>query len=351
MSDEETKPDERLDSLLRRWGAREAARQADVGRLAAPRPRRTARPRPVWRWMPLAASVALCAVAAALFFAAENGDVSAIQARLTRSDPADKKRIEKLESDLAALRAKLGKTEERLARTEAELAKEKIALLNKPARRTDNEIEALVKERVTEAVKQYEIKLDEQWRKSQEQLAEAQRQLDEAHKGRDQARVDLAEAKHRFAQEREQHEKERSELVKRVETLRVKALFLARMLGSAGRSMYLLGIAPGKEGYAARQHAARARRLLQRCAELRPKLKSAGQQKHFDRIEALLTRLDLLDVHDEAAVKRFRALLKRVDVMRTVQAVRDAEGAEQVVIIWSQEVRFVLTEPSLGKVH
>jgi len=351
MSDEETKPNERLESLLRRWGAHEAARQADVSHLSAPVPRRRRRPSLALRWMPLAASVALCAVAAALFFAAQNGKIPAIQAGLTRSDPADKKRIEKLAAEVAALRTKLGKTEERLAKTEDELAEAKIAWLNKPARRTDNEIEALVKERVAGAVKQYEIKLDEQWRKSQEQLAEAQRQLGEAHKGRDQARVDLAEAKHRFAQERAQHEKERGELVKRVETLTVKALFLARTLGSAVQSMYLLGIAPGKEGYAARQDAARARRLLQRCAELRPKLKSAGQQKRFDRIEALLTRLDLLDVHDEAAVKRFRALLKRVDVMRTIQAVRDAEGAEQVVIIWSQEVRFVLTEPSLGKVH
>ncbi|MFH1730636.1 MAG: hypothetical protein ABIF82_03165, partial [Planctomycetota bacterium] len=137
MSDEETKPNDRLESLLRRWGAHEAARQADVSHLSAPVPRRGRRSSPALRWMPLAASVALCAVAAALFLAARNGDMPAIQAGLTRSDPADKKRIEELEADLAALRAKLGKTEGRLARTEDELAKAKIAQLSKPVRRTD----------------------------------------------------------------------------------------------------------------------------------------------------------------------------------------------------------------------
>jgi len=363
MSDEETKPNERLESLLQRWGAHEAARQADVSHLSAPVPRRGRRPSPALRWMPLAASVALCAVAAALFLAAENGKIPAIQAGLTRSDPADKKRIEKLAAEVAALRAKLGKMEEQLAKTEDELAEAKIALLDKPARRTDNEIEALVEKRVAEAVKQYEIKLDEQWRKSREQLAEAQRRLDEAHKGRDQARVDLAEAKHRFAQEREQHEKGTGEALKKYKVQLAVAWLakekeldeLKKQLAKAIKERtaayglllqraYLSGAAPGKEGYEARQHAARGKRLLDRCAELRPKLSSAEQRRAFDAIEVLLTRLDLLDVHDEAAVARFRALLKQVGVRRTVTKAWNREGADLDVNRWLLEITFLLTE-------
>lgn len=344
MSDEETKPNERLESLLRRWGAHEAVRQADVSHLSAPVPRRGRRPSPALRWMPLAASLALCAVAAALFFAAQNGKIPAIQAGLTGSDPADKKRIEKLAADLAALRTKLGKMEEQLAKTEDDLAEAKIALLNKPARRTDNEIEALVEKRVAEAVKKYKVQLAAEGLTNEKRLAELKRLLDEAYKGRDQARIDLAEAKGRFAQERAQHEKERSELAERLATLKAETLFLAKALATTVQNAYLSGAAPGKEGYEARQHAARKNRLLDRCAELRPTLRSAERRKAFDAIEVLLTRLDLLDVHDEAAVARFRALLKRADVMRTIRAPGDAEGAAPAVDEWLLEVRFVLTE-------
>ncbi|MFH1733019.1 MAG: hypothetical protein ABIF82_15410, partial [Planctomycetota bacterium] len=254
------------------------------------------------------------------------------------------KRIEELEADLAALRAKLGKTEGRLARTEDELAKAKIAQLSKPVRRTDEEIEALVEKRVAEAVKQYEIKLDEQWRKSQEQLADAQRRLGEVQKARDQARFDLAEAKEQFAQDRAKFEHERGRLTETLAKDRREHNAEQRIMRTMLRDVYLAAAAPRQAGAAARQHAARKNRLLDRCAELRPKLRSAEQRKTFDAIEVLLTRLDLLDVHDEAAVARFQALLKQVDVRGTVTAAWNREGADLDVNRWLLEIRFVLTE-------
>ena len=399
MTDDETKPDERLEHLLRRWGAGEAARQADVSGLSAPEPG-AVRAGWVWRWMPLAASIVLVAGAAALFFVGGPSSLDLAEPAVSRPDPAAETRMETLEAEAAKLRADLAAAGDRLAAMEAELAKTakvradlaeakkqlekteeeladakiqlygkekfnrpdrnaaalqaalqkatrdladerarfraEIARLTKPAPgagKTDKEIEALVEKRIVEALKKYKVQLAVEWLAKEKKLDELKKQLAAATRERDKA---VAVAKEKVAALRAALEKTRTQMA----NMRADE----KQMVAGLRGVYLSTAAPGKKGYAVLQHAARTRRLLQRCSELRPKLQSAGQRKHFDKIETLLTRLDLLDVHDEAAVKRFRAVLRRAGLGSKIAAMAAAPGTGPAVDDWLLEVRLVLAE-------
>jgi len=404
MTDDETKPNERLEHLLRRWGAGEAARQADVSGLSAPEPG-AVRAGWVWRWMPLAASIVLVVGAAALFFVGGPSSLDLAEPAVSRPDPAAETRMETLEAEAAKLRADLAAAGDRLAAMEAELAKTakvradlaeakkqlekteeeladakiqlygkekfnrpdrnaaalqaalqkatrdladerarfraEIARLSKPAPgagKTDKEIEALVEKRIGEALKKYKVQLAVEWLAKEKKLDELKKQLAAAKERSEELAA-------RLAKEQEQHEKERVELAGRLQTRGEKTLLFARAMASMIQDAYLSNAAPGKEGYAARQHAARKERLLERCAQLRPTLSSDEDREVHDRIEVLLTRLDLLDVQDETAVAHFRALLKRPDVKKTIAAVGKATRVKQTADhIWILEVTLVLRE-------
>ena len=417
MTDDEAKPDERLEHLLRRWGAGEAARQADVSGLSAPEPG-AVRAGWVWRWMPLAASIVLVAGAAALFFVGGPSSLDLAEPAVSRPDPAAETRMETLEAEAAKLRADLAAAGDRLAAMEAELAKTakvradlaeakkqlekteeeladakiqlygkkkfnrpdrnaaalqaalqkatrdladerarfraEIARLSKPAPgagKTDKEIEALVEKRIGEALKKYKVQLAVEWLAKEKELDELKKQL-AAAKGQ------AKELAARLAKEREAHGDGRSDLLERIrkseerqDEVREYALSTLREWGGRQRNMlhrltsiHLSAVAPGKEGYAARQHAARKRHLLKRYAELRPKLNSSEHQKMFDRIEVLLTRLDLLDVRDEAAVKRFRALVDRVHSTGIHGIAGIVADAEPDAGAWALEAVLVLEE-------
>ena len=394
MADNKTKSDERLEHLLRRWGANEAVSETDVSGLPAPHGVRAAGW--LWRWMPLAASLVLVVGAAAVFFA--NREPSSNMAKAPSVSPAEKTQIAELKTeaaqlrtDLAAaqkqlaaveegeapetarLRANLATLKKKLEKSQAELADaaikiygmkksgkngQNVAALQDDLRKAEGalaeqrawfkseiarvsrekvvpgaEMEKIIRQRVDKALKE----LDRDWATHQKKVAELQKQLVEAKGQAD----GLSE---RLAKERELHEKEREQLAEQLDALNVKTLVLTKALSSSMRRAYLARKAPGKEGYEARQYAARKERLLKRCVELRPKLSNAEQRKAFDKIEVLLTRLDLLDVHDDAAVERFRALLKRADVAKEIEAAENAEGAGPAVDKWLLEITFVLAE-------
>ena len=398
MADNETKPDERLEHLLRRWGANEAVSGADVSGLTAPQPS-AVRSQWLWRWMPLAASLVLVAGAATVFFA--DHEVSSDAAPAPRTSPAATAQIEKLKAeaaklrtDLAAamdqlaamevelaqtakLRADLARAKKQLAKSEAELAeatiqlygkeksgengrnvaalqaalhkaqtalneqeawfKSEIARMGREKSVPGAEMEMIIAKRVDKALKE----LDRDWTRHQKKMAELKKQLVEERKTHVEEATALRVAREKT---RIQMTEMRTDLMERIEILVHAGSDIQREMLQWFRHVYLSAVAPGKEGYAARQHAARERRLLERCAELRLTQRSVEQRKAFDRIEALLTRLDLLDVHDEAAVERFRALVKRVVPMTQMGILRAPERATPDIGNWVLEVTLVLTE-------
>lgn len=381
MADQETKPDERLERLLRRWGANEAVRGADVSGLPAPRSS-AVRTGWLWRWMPLAASIVLLVGALALFFA-DYGPTPTVAKAPSPAAMAQIKKLqaesEELKTDLAAAREQVTAMERDLAETaklRADLAratgqldvmKDQIALTEKLHADLANARKRLAKSEaeLAEATIQLYGKdkfsgngrntatLQAALHKAQSALAEKQAwfKAEIARVGRDKSipavemekiiakRVDKALKE--LDRDWTRQQKQMAELKKQLaEVTRERTAAHELLLQRA----YLSGAAPGKEGYEARQHAARDKLLLDRCAELRPKLTSAEQRNAFDAIEVLLTRLDLLDVHDEAAVEPFRALVKQVDVRKTVTAAWETEGADLVVNRWLQEITFLLAE-------
>ena len=364
MADYETRPDERLEHLLRRWGADEVVSGADVSGLPAP-PLPAVRSGWLWRWMPLAASMVLVAGAASIFFAshessydaapapraslAEGGQIETLRAEAEqlRTDLAvAKKQLAAMEdnpSETAKLRAELAKAKKQLEKSEAELADvtirlygkenfgkngQNVAALQADLRKARStlaqqrawfkleiarmsraksipavEMEKIIATRVNKALKE----LDRDWNRHQKKMAELKKQLaaeSSAHSHNRRAfDFGLAQMRTQLAAVRESRDK--------MATLLDTWQDAERNHRAWSRRVYLSAAAPGKQGYAARQHAARKRRLLERCAELRTKLSGTEQGDTLDKIEVLLTRLDLLDVHDEAAGDRFWALVKR----------------------------------------
>jgi len=122
MTQANGKHDERLEHLLRRWGAEEAARRQSAG--AAPFSERPpdARPSPLRRWLPVAAAFAFLAVGAGLYLASTwfghaapspaapgAGEVTEIRQQLDRAlaDLAEARRL--LEVQKQALAAEVAR--------------------------------------------------------------------------------------------------------------------------------------------------------------------------------------------------------------------------------------------------
>ena len=144
MTQANGKRDERLEHLLRRWGAEEAARRPSAG--AAPFSDRSpeARPWPLRRWLPLAAAFAFLAVGAGLYVASTwfghaepspaapgAGEVTEVRQQLDRAlaDLAEARRLlEDQKQALAAEAARLRQSSDTALAAQRE-AESKLAAL------------------------------------------------------------------------------------------------------------------------------------------------------------------------------------------------------------------------------
>lgn len=94
--------------------------------------------------------------------------------------------------------------------------------------------------------------------------------------------------------------------------------------------VHLSALAPGREGLEALQIAARTSRLIPRCFTLRAAAKDPRTALLLDRVEATLIALEFLDRNDVPAMVRFEAMLRRSDLPAKIAArmfppPRDAE--------------------------
>ena len=108
------------------------------------------------------------------------------------------------------------------------------------------------------------------------------------------------------------------------------------------RRMYLALAAPEKRGWAARQEAARTRRMLARCVQLRSSVRDESAGRLADTLEVLLTRLELLDAGNPLAVRSFADLVAASDVGGSVDAALAAGGQTTEVRQWLLEARLIL---------
>ena len=347
MGEKPDKTDERMEGLLRRWGAEEAAEHAP--QVALPSPRRSAGP--VAPLLPYAA-VAAAALAVGLLVAtviprpAETVGLS--------TQPADDEianlnaDLSKAQRDIAGLRARLGVLDADL-RTERERFETDLAEL-----RTDRDHHKA--EATAAAVREKALKQTLEGQQARlTALAAAEKQLA-------QARIDLAAAKKALTQAQAQRDDSSRKLAAAaVELAQIgesykKALAASTALEGEVKALkdrqaarmadlqraYLAGGAENERGIRARQLAVQRSRIVERAAGVRSVATSKLARQAVDRLEVVLIRLELLDVDDTEAVVAFAALVRSVRPAETVDEALAAGGEVANVRAWLLEARLIL---------
>ncbi|MHC4716795.1 MAG: hypothetical protein ACYS5V_07490 [Planctomycetota bacterium] len=365
MNDTPSEPDEKLEDMLRRWGADQAAREAQW----------SARPVPVaaasggWlRTVAVAAVTGVVAILATLYAGEKLHD-----RRVAAATRQAQKRIDELAGELDTARGEIesvrGTRDEALATLEGKLANEKIersaevAALNAALKEARGDAAKEVS-RLTEQTRQ----LDQQLKAEQARLAAASGELAdvsrrlqtvtdslstnqqalaalkaEAAKSADQIsdmRKHLNAAGSELMLVNEKYEKEAAARIRAEQEVARLQGELARV-GSGG------GPEPGPaQGPAALSESALpwSGRKQVRVGRLRPAVSDAPAGQLMDRLEVLLTRLELLDVGDPRAVRAFVTLLRSAKVSAEIDSILASTQLPTSVRSWLLEARALLAE-------
>jgi len=354
MNDEPNNTNERLERLLRAWGAEEAERTAQAP--AAFVPPSAGRPRAltiVLRWLPAAAAAVLLVAAAAFYRAGlqapREGTTAGLRPSTSRpttaADDAELRRLRReldvartqlAERDrrldgLAGLPGQLTDLQEQLQRHEGEAKKLQADLRAATKAKGDmaNQLAAaetrltvLEGEKKALAATAAELpKAQSRLADVQDRLAAAAREVEAARKRDEQVVAELAAA--------------------RQEAQRLAARHEAAM--AAFQRTYLAMAAPGEGGLAARKTAVKSRRMLERLAEMPTDAESEPTRRVLARLEVVLTRLELLDAGRADAEGAFAKLLGGGELDRQIDDALVSGGASPPVRTWLFEARLILT--------
>jgi len=343
MSDEQDNTAERLEALLRQWGADEAGRVAKE-RLQATQPTRRPWQGTVLRWVPVAAAAVLLLAAGTLFALLWHfrGPDSRQRGELARAATGPTTATSM--PSVAALQAQIREViteNEKLKAERDELKTARIEADGKwvTALKTHREEMAALREQSEEEIGRLKTSLaaaKDEFAKTDLALKAMAKDLAVATAARDKALADLNVS----ARAAEQLKTKVADLTRRQGEIEKEYAAATKALAEANeklgrdllaarrrneqmraefRRVYLSAGAPGQTGLAAHKTTARRMRLLERGAALRKQCADEDIKAVLDRIDVALTRLDMLDVNDAAAVRRFAravqaaALTTRID--------------------------------------
>jgi len=375
MSEQPRSPNRRLEGMLRQWGAEEAARQQGPSR-----PLRTAgrTGRAVWtvmRWSAVAATVLILSSVVVMVLGPWLSHIGRRPAVAT-TGPTRPGQIRDLQDQLAAARSALAEAKTQLARTqpgldgaaaqlssvrkELEVAKSLLALeiskqrlaeaksadLDKQLADQAKAIEEAKQQVVAagEALKQKDallkgLKDDLDRRKQFDELVSSELKKFRTRHSDILARLTVANSElSRLSKMHEQALAGRREVENDLAKMKAEH---ARILANVQR-LYLSAAAAEEQGWAARRLAARQNRLLARCASLRPTVRGASPGRLVDRLEALLTRLELLDTDNPGAVRSFAAQAGAANWAGQIDGVLSAGTQPPAVQAWLLEARLLL---------
>ncbi|MBN2581911.1 MAG: hypothetical protein JXL80_02510 [Planctomycetes bacterium] len=340
-------PQDRVEGLLRQWGAEEAARQAAgdglPSRVAAAVPgRRTGGMSLLVRWAPLAAAAALVIIAGGLFVATYGvrTDRASVPSLHAVETDVPRLMIRELESRLADTEAALQQSQKKLATATELLAEAKAARTATPLTMEGGAADSnLGKQR-----RQYDGPLGDDGRRLEETREQAS-QLAEV-------RGELEKIRHEFAAETSRLRSLYEETVAangRLETelgtmkaRQAAVLDHLRRGPLAAAAAQNWSYAPPVDGLWRGEAARDVGDLLQRGTALREKAVGEPVRLLFDRIEVVLTRLSLLDARDAAAGESFAALVRRSGLDEEIGKVLNAADQPADVQAWLLEVQLVL---------
>jgi len=378
MTDKPKNQPDRLERMLRQWGADEAGRTTVTPAMPAfdGAGLSKSRMRTVLRWAPLAAAaILLAASCVVLYVGSLPGRVRepavvdgaskvppATASTVPSSRPADDDRILELEKQAADLRGQIATASTRIAeltgvaadagklRTQLdELRKQYETGLAKWTAALDVQRKEALAEVGKQAgrIKAAELKIAE--------LETARRVLKTAADEGDLAKEQVSDLRKRLVAAGD-------ELTRRRKTVEAVEVKLAKANGESQRMAvrqqeiidafqrtYLASVAPGQSGIEARKTAIRARQMLDRLAKLSGDVRSDNTRQLLDRLEAVLTRLDLINADRAGDAQSFSRLLGQGDLQQQIDDALGAPGQAAEVKNWLFEAKLILMgEPNAG---
>jgi len=371
MTDKPKNQTDRLERMLRQWGAEEAGRNAappampPLGGAVASKPRM----RTVLRWVPLAAAAILLAASGVVLYmgslrgrARESADATAARQRppaivpmAPSSRPADDDRIVDLETQVAELRRQIEVANARLAELPALVAEAGKLRTQLEEVRKQHQAEVT---RLTTASEARQLQARKEVEKQAglikvaelkiAKLEAARRTLKAAADKGALAREQVADLRKRLAAAGEELTRRRT-AIEGVEAKLAEAkgesqrmAIRQREIVAAFQRTYLASVAPGQTGLNARKTAVRARQMLDRLAKLSGEVRSENTRQLLDRLEAVLTRLDLINTDRAGDAQSFSRLLGQGDLQRQIDDALGAPAQAADVKNWLFEAKLIL---------
>ncbi len=353
MNEKNHKPDDRLEGMLRQWGVDESARPGGVPPMPMMPPLRRW-PTILLRWGPPAAAAAMLLIAVGLFVAGRSSDLAAPVAREQEDVHAIKTQLAHAQSDLQKARDALSQADSQRVR-EIEQLDAEIAALKKDFQKEKTISLAAADQRITESnriigeQKEELQKVTGELAKAGRELADARKRYDELVGKRDVTRIKLAASVSELDRVGKMYRRTLADSLKAQADLAVLKVRRQIVMGEFQRVYLAAAAAAGgmeqPERWASlhlRQSAARGVQLLGRCAEIRPSVQATSTGRLMDRLEVVLTRLNLLNPADPVEAKAFAALVRRGGLVKEID-VALAEGRQRAdVRTWLLEARLIL---------
>ena len=125
---------------------------------------------------------------------------------------------------------------------------------------------------------------------------------------------------------------------KEVQELRIDQ----RQMVESFRQAYLAALAPGRAGLDARRQAAAERRMIERLAGLTGKVRSERARKLVERLEVVLTRLDLMNPDRLENRESFQRIVGQSDLESEIDAVLASPMESKTLRSWLFEAKLIL---------
>ncbi|MCD4824849.1 MAG: hypothetical protein K8S55_09580 [Phycisphaerae bacterium] len=310
--DSRNEQSERLDRMLRQWGTAEATGKVDV----PPMPERSRRTtRPAMRWWSISAAIAAALVVGISLYMYQDGLADdRVNEAVTQREREHQVRIKRLQRDIETLRAE---SAGQVCRLEAELTKAKADAAD------ELQYQLGEKQKINEA-------LAAKFKAMKQKLARPD--MVRKHK---KALAGMASELERTRRMQQKQAGELKTLRSELDKARTQNTVIARRM----RAIY---IGSDKTGIAALQDVLRRNRLLRRCGPLRRKMAVRQDQLVMDKVEAVLTKLVLLDARDVSAAVAFRRMVARSKLRGQIDVLAASPRSSEALRTWLTEVNLIL---------
>lgn len=337
MSQSNGPENERMERMLRQWGAEEAARRESAS--APPAPVARSGPSMVWRYAPLAAAAVLLAVAINIYMSSRGADSTSPNAEM---------------ASLAQAQADLKASREALASAQASLADER--------RQADAEITAVraaadaERKRQQEAVDKLSADLvqakadHEAQLRTMATLAKAQDEVLAKLKGQmEEQSLQLAATAKQYVEAKADTDRLTARLKADNELFANLKAELAEAQALCSTLQGLLGheAAAGNRTPAQQQAEARSRDLIRRGAVLRAETSDPELRRLIDTVDFLLTHLATIDPANPSDLNMHTWFLRQADLPHRINQIVSRGNAGHPLQTWLVEAEGIL----LGSGH